>query len=380
MKSIYILGGSGSIGLQTLNVIEQYPNEFKLIGISLGNRNIASNELILKTFKPEIVALKDDSHLEKYKKISPMTKFVIGDEGLIAVATHPKHGLLINALMGSVGLKPTVKAIESKKNIALANKETLVMAGDLINRLVKSHQVELIPIDSEHNAILQALVGENKTDIKSITITASGGAFRDLNREQLKYVTKGDALKHPNWHMGAKITIDSATMMNKGLEVIEAHHLFGLPYDQIKTVLHYESIIHGMVTFKDESTKAILGYPDMRMPILYALSYPRHLSLDIKPLDLETISTLSFKPMDFDRFPLLKLAYKVGKLGGLFPTVMNAANEKTVALFLNNEISFLDIEKIVTHAVDTFKDNIDEPSLDDILNCNHRIYEKVGKL
>lgn len=380
MKSIYILGGSGSIGLQTLNVIEQYPNEFKLIGISLGNRNIASNELILKTFKPEIVALKDDSHLEKYKKISPMTKFVIGDEGLIAVATHPKQGLLINALMGSVGLKPTVKAIESKKNIALANKETLVMAGDLINRLVKSHQVELIPIDSEHNAILQALVGENKTDIKSITITASGGAFRDLNREQLKYVTKGDALKHPNWHMGAKITIDSATMMNKGLEVIEAHHLFGLPYDQIKTVLHYESIIHGMVTFKDESTKAILGYPDMRMPILYALSYPRHLSLDIKPLDLETISTLSFKPMDFDRFPLLKLAYKVGKLGGLFPTVMNAANEKTVALFLNNEISFLDIEKIVTHAVDTFKDNIDEPSLDDILNCNHRIYEKVGKL
>lgn len=380
MKSIYILGGSGSIGLQTLNVIEQYPNEFKLIGISLGNRNIASNELILNTFKPEIVALKDDSHLDEYKKISPMSKFVIGDEGLIAVATHPKQGLLINALMGSVGLKPTVKAIESKKNIALANKETLVMAGDLINRLVKSHQVELIPIDSEHNAILQALLGENKTDIKSITITASGGAFRDLNREQLKYVTKGDALKHPNWHMGAKITIDSATMMNKGLEVIEAHHLFGLPYDQIKTVLHYESIIHGMVTFKDESTKAILGYPDMRMPIMYALSYPRHLSLDIKPLDLETISTLSFKPMDFDRFPLLKLAYKVGKLGGLFPTVMNAANEKTVALFLNNEISFLDIEKIVTHAVDTFKDNIDEPSLDDILNCNHRIYEKVGKL
>lgn len=380
MKSIYILGGSGSIGLQALNVIEQYPNEFKLIGISLGNRNITSNQLILQTFKPEIVALKDQSHLEQYAKISPSTKFVIGEEGLMDVATYPKAGLLINALMGSVGLKPTVKAIESKKNIALANKETLVMAGDLINQLVKLHQVELIPIDSEHNAILQALLGEDKVDIKSITITASGGAFRDLNREQLKYVTKGDALKHPNWHMGAKITIDSATMMNKGLEVIEAHHLFGLPYEQIKTVLHYESIIHGMVTFKDESTKAILGYPDMRMPILYALSYPRHLALDLKPLDLETIGTLTFKPMDYDRFPLLALAYKVGKLGGLYPTVMNAANEKAVALFLNNEVSFLDIENMVIHAVETFKDNINEPTLDDILNCNHRIYEKVGKV
>jgi 1-deoxy-D-xylulose-5-phosphate reductoisomerase len=257
MKSIYILGGSGSIGTQALNVIEQYPDHFKLIGISLGNRNSASNVLILQKFQPEIVVLKDDIHLEECKKIAPNTRFELGDAGLIALATFPKPGLMVNALMGSVGLLPTVKAIESKKNVALANKETLVMAGDLINHLVKQHGVELIPIDSEHNAILQALLGESKDDIQSITITASGGSFRDLNRDQLSYVTKGDALKHPNWHMGAKITIDSATMMNKGLEVIEAHHLFGIPYHQIKTVLHKESIIHGMVTFKDESTKAI---------------------------------------------------------------------------------------------------------------------------
>lgn len=379
MKSIYILGGSGSIGTQALNVIEQYPDKFKLIGISLGNRNSASNAMIIQKFQPEMVVLKDDTHLDEYKQIAPNTRFELGDSGLLALATYPKPGLLVNALMGSVGLLPTVRAIQSKKNVALANKETLVMAGDLINQFVKEHGVELIPIDSEHNAILQALLGESKDDIQSITITASGGSFRDLTREQLKFVTKGDALKHPNWHMGAKITIDSATMMNKGLEVIEAHHLFGIPYQQIKTVLHKESIIHGMVTFKDESTKAILGYPDMRMPILYALSYPRHLALNIKPLDLSTLGTLTFKPMDFDRYPLLALAYRVGEMGGLYPTVMNAANEKAVALFLNNEITFLDIERLVIEAVESFKENKVNPTLEDILSCNHKIYEKVGK-
>ena len=379
MKNIFLLGGSGSIGLQTLHVIEQYPEDFKLVGISLGNRNHASNELILTKHQPLIVCLKDDSRLGVYQNLFPNTEFVVGDEGLLSLATYPMDGLLVNALMGSVGLLPTIKAIESKKNIALANKETLVMAGDLIRKWVNQYGVKLIPIDSEHNAILQALLGEDKNDIQSITITASGGAFRDLPREALVQVTKGDALKHPNWQMGAKITIDSATMMNKGLEVIEAHHLFELPYNQIKTVIHKESIIHGMVTFKDESTKAILGYPDMRMPILYALSYPRHLNLQIKPLDLETLGTLTFKPMDFERFPLLKLAYKVGELGGLYPTVMNAANEKAVALFLNNDITFLEIEKLVIDTVEHFKDNIESPSLEDILRCNHEIYEKVGK-
>ena len=252
------------------------------------------------------------------------------------------------------------------------------MAGDLINDLVSEYHVKLLPIDSEHNAILQALQGEALKDIKSITITASGGSFRDLSRDDLKCVTKQDALKHPNWSMGDKITIDSATMMNKGLEVIEAHHLFRLPYDQIETLIHKESIIHGMVTFKDESVKAVLGFPDMRMPILYALSYPSHYALDLKPLNLGLLGQLTFKPMDYERYPLLQLAFEVGKKGGLYPVVMNAANEKAVSLFLNEQITFLDIETLVLKAVSTFKDNIAKPSLEDILACNQKIYESVG--
>ena len=378
MKQLYLLGASGSIGVQTINVIKQYQHEFKLVGVSFGNRNEAHTKAVIETFKPEIVCLRDESSVSTYQQLYPNTTFVSGDDGLLAIAAYPKRGLLINALMGSVGLKPTVLAIKQQKDIALANKETLVMAGDLINDLVSEYHVKLLPIDSEHNAILQALQGEDLKDIKSITITASGGSFRDLSRDDLKRVTKQDALKHPNWSMGDKITIDSATMMNKGLEVIEAHHLFRLPYDQIETLIHKESIVHGMVTFKDESVKAVLGFPDMRMPILYALSYPSHYALDLKPLNLGLLGQLTFKPMDYERYPLLQLAFEVGKKGGLYPVVMNAANEKAVSLFLNEQITFLDIETLVIKAVSTFKDNIAKPSLEDILACNQKIYESVG--
>ena len=378
MKQLYLLGASGSIGVQTIDVMKQYQHEFKLVGVSFGNRNEAHTKAVIETFKPEIVCLREQSSISTYQQLYPHTTFVSGDDGLLAIAAYPKRGLLINALMGSVGLKPTVLAIKHQKDIALANKETLVMAGDLINDLVSEYQVKLLPIDSEHNAILQALQGEDLKDIKSITITASGGSFRDLSRDDLKHVTKQDALKHPNWSMGDKITIDSATMMNKGLEVIEAHHLFRLPYDQIETLIHKESIIHGMVTFKDESVKAVLGFPDMRMPILYALSYPSHYALDLKPLNLGLLGQLTFKPMDYERYPLLKLAFEVGKKGGLYPVVMNAANEKAVSLFLNEQITFLDIETLVLKAVSTFKDNIVKPSLEDILACNQKIYESVG--
>jgi 1-deoxy-D-xylulose-5-phosphate reductoisomerase len=378
MKQLYLLGASGSIGGQTIDVIKQYQHEFKLVGVSFGNRNEAHTKAVIETFKPEIACLRDESSVSTYQQLYPNTTFVSGDDGLLAIAVYPKRGLLINALMGSVGLKPTVLAIKHQKDIALANKETLVMAGDLINDLVSEYHVKLIPIDSEHNAILQALQGEALKDIKSITITASGGSFRDLSRDDLKCVTKQDALKHPNWSMGDKITIDSATMMNKGLEVIEAHHLFRLPYDQIETLIHKESIIHGMVTFKDESVKAVLGFPDMRMPILYALSYPSHFALDLKPLNLGLLGQLTFKSMDYERYPLLQLAFEVGKKGGLYPVVMNAANEKAVSLFLNEQITFLDIETLVLKAVSTFKDNIAKPSLEDILACNQKIYESVG--
>lgn len=378
MKNIYLLGATGSIGTQTLDILEKYQDLYQLIGVSLGSKDEVLNERIIRDFKPEIVSLRDDQMLSYYESKFKNVTFVYGNEGLIKLASYKKSGLLINALMGSVGLEPTVQAIKSKKDIALANKETLVMAGDIIMKLAKDYKVSVLPIDSEHNAIFSCLQGESIKDVLTLTITASGGSFRDKTREELVDVNKTDALNHPNWKMGQKITIDSATMMNKGLEVIEAHHLFQLPYEKIKTVLHKESIVHGLVTFKDQSVKALLGSSDMRMPILYALSYPRHLDLDVKPLDLELIGSLSFKKMDFDRYPLLSLAYEVGIKGGLYPTVMNAANEKAVQLFLEDKISFLEIERLVIETVRTFTENKDNPSIDEILETNRKIYERVG--
>lgn len=378
MKSIYLLGATGSIGTQTLDILEKYKDLYRLVGVSLGNRNPKLNERIIEDFKPEVVCLRNESDLAYYESKYKNIKFVYGNDGLVKIATHSKKGLLINALMGSVGLEPTIAAIKSKKSVAIANKETLVMAGDLIMKLAKDYKVSILPVDSEHNAIFSCLQGEKIEDILKITITASGGSFRDKDRDQLMNVTKEEALNHPNWKMGSKITIDSATMMNKGLEVIEAHHLFQLPYHQIKTVLHKESIVHGMVTFKDQSLKAVLGSSDMRMPILYALSYPNHLDLDIKPLDFDAIGQLTFKPMDFQRYPLLELAYQVGKKGGLYPTVMNAANEKAVELFLEGKIGFLDIERRVIEAVETFSENKENPTIEEILETNKKIYERVG--
>ncbi len=378
MKSIYLLGATGSIGTQTLDILEKYKDLYRLVGVSLGNRNPKLNERIIEDFKPEVVCLRNESDLAYYESKYKNIKFVYGNDGLIKIATHSKKGLLINALMGSVGLEPTIAAIKSKKSVAIANKETLVMAGDLIMKLAKDYKVSILPVDSEHNAIFSCLQGEKIEDVLKITITASGGSFRDKDRDQLMNVTKEEALNHPNWKMGSKITIDSATMMNKGLEVIEAHHLFQLPYHQIKTVLHKESIVHGMVTFKDQSLKAVLGSSDMRMPILYALSYPNHLDLDIKPLDFDAIGQLTFKPMDFQRYPLLELAYQVGKKGGLYPTVMNAANEKAVELFLEGKIGFLDIERRVIEAVETFSENKENPTIEEILETNKKIYERVG--
>ena len=376
MKNIYILGATGTIGLQTIDVILKHEDLFKVVGLSLGNSNKDKHQNIIDTLKPEIVSLRDQSLLETYQKRYPNIKFTVGDIGLLQLVRYPKKGIVVNGLSGSAGLKPTIEAIQLGKDIALANKETLVMAGDLINELVKKHPVKLIPIDSEHNAILNAMIGENKSSIKSITITASGGSFRNKTREQLKDVTIKDALNHPNWTMGSKITIDSATMMNKGLEVIEAHHLFNLDYKDIHTVLHKESIVHGFVTYKDESVKAVLANPDMRMPILYALTYPDHYTSGIEPLDLTNMN-LSFKPMDFKRFILLKIAYEVGIKGGLYPVVMNAANEIAVQLFLEGKISFLEIETIVIEALNSFNSNITYPNLDEILETDKSTKRKV---
>jgi 1-deoxy-D-xylulose-5-phosphate reductoisomerase len=371
MKNLYILGAAGSIGLQTLDVIEKHMDTFNLVGISLGSNDDVNHD-ILSRFHPEMVCLRTNQKITQYQTLYPEIQFTFGDSGLLELAKYPKKGMLINALSGSSGLKPTVEAIKSYKNIALANKETLVMAGEIINKLVYEYKVNLYPIDSEHSALWQVLKGEHQEDIQKLVITASGGSFRDKKRDELIDVKVEDALKHPNWSMGAKITIDSATMMNKGLEVIEAHHLFHLPYHQIETILHKESVVHGLIYFKDGTIKASLSVSDMRIPIAYALFYPKRTEYH-QHLEL---TNLSFEPMDKKRFPLLELAYQVGEAGGLLPTVMNASNEAAVKLFLNHQISFLDIETIVIDTVHQFK-NIKEPSLDLIIETDRQIQQAI---
>ncbi|MBN2300195.1 MAG: 1-deoxy-D-xylulose-5-phosphate reductoisomerase [Acholeplasmataceae bacterium] len=371
MRNIYILGAAGSIGLQTLTVLKENREHYHLVGLSLGS-NHKTNFEILENFSVEIVCLRDETMILSYQKDYPDTSFVYGEQGLIEVATYHKPGILVNALSGSSGLKPTIAAIKTNKDIALANKETLVMAGDIVKKLVKEYHVNLYPIDSEHSALWQAMNGEDKSFIKKLVITASGGSFRDLNRKQLENVTVKDALKHPNWAMGDKITIDSATMMNKGLEVIEAHHLFDLEYDQIETILHQESIVHGLVYFIDGLVKASLSVSDMKIPITYALFHPNRRAYEH---NLE-LTNLSFKPMDFNRFPLLQVAYDVGKQGGIMPTVMNAANEAAVKLFLIGKISFLDIESIVIETVKSYV-QIEHPSLEEIIKTDQEVQEMI---
>ncbi len=371
MKNIYILGAAGSIGQQTLDLIKAHPEELHLVGISLGNQHHINHE-ILEQFKVSIVCLRSEENLKKYQIEYPHTTFVYGEEGLLDLVRYPIKGMVVNALSGSAGLIPTIEAIKSRKDIALANKETLVMAGDIIKKLLDNYHVKLYPIDSEHSAIWQCLEHEVSDSIEKIVITASGGSFRDLTRQELKQVTVDQALKHPNWSMGAKITIDSATMMNKGLEVIEAHYLFDLPYHQIETILHKESIVHGMVYLVDGSVKACMSSSDMRIPIQYALFYP-HRVMNPKRFEL---SNLSFKKMDVKRYPFITLAYKVGEAGGLLPTVMNAANEAAVKLFLQEKISFLDIEKIVFETVDAFKNNL-HPTIEDIIETDQIIQQSI---
>ena len=372
MKKIILLGANGSIGTQTLDVIKD--KEFKVVGMSVGHDLELAKKNIAK-FNPEIVCTRTFNDMLQLQKEFNM-KIVYGDEGLIQVATYMPNEeiLLVVALVGSIGLAPTVKAIEIGRNIALANKETLVMAGDIVMDLAKKHHVTIFPIDSEHSAIYQSLVGENKEDVKRLMITASGGSFRDLSREELLNVTLSDALKHPNWQMGAKITIDSSTMMNKGFEVIEAHHLFDIPYEKIDTILHPESIIHSMVEFKDSSIKAQMGVSDMRIPILYALTYPSRVVYDN---NLSLINrNLTFKELSFERFPCLKMAYEAGMKGNIYPTVLNASNEAAVNLFQQGKISYLAIEKIIVEALANTKE-VEELSLDIILKVNKEVQEEI---
>jgi 1-deoxy-D-xylulose-5-phosphate reductoisomerase len=351
MKKISILGSTGSIGTQTLDIVAHAPELFKVVGLSAGS-NVDLLIEQARQFKPAIVCLGSKELADAARLHVPSgTRVVYGEEGLIETASHTDADIVVTAIVGSRGLPATLAAINAGKTIGLANKETLVTAGHLVMERAKQRGVAILPIDSEHSAIFQCLNGEKRESIKQITLTASGGSFRDRSREQLEGVTVTEALNHPNWSMGAKITIDSATMVNKGLEVIEAKWLFGVTYDQIDVIIHPESIIHSYVEFSDHSVIAQMGLPDMRVPIQYALTYPDRVATPTNRLNLAEIGKLHFREMDFVRFPLLRLAFDSGRLGGSAPAVFNAANEIAVARFLNGEVNFLDIERIVESTV-----------------------------
>lgn len=347
IKTISILGSTGSIGIQTLDVIDKSDGLFNINYIT-SNSSIELLENQAKLFKPKGVVIADEKYYFEFKRATSFKgKILCGDEGLIEAASSPDNDLLVSSLVGFAGVKPTLSAINNKIDIALANKETLVAAGEIISRAVNLNKVALFPIDSEHSAIFQCLIGENINEVEKLILTASGGPFLKLNKNEIENVTLEDALNHPNWSMGKKITIDSATMMNKGFEIIEAYWLFGIDSSKIEVLIHPQSIIHSMVQFRDSSIKAQLGMPDMRMPISYALNYPKRLFYEFKRLDLSQTSSLEFFKPDFDKFKCLKFAYEALKIGNNIPTVLNAANEVAVNKFLNRKIAFNDIVKII---------------------------------
>ncbi|TMW73240.1 1-deoxy-D-xylulose-5-phosphate reductoisomerase [Alteribacter natronophilus] len=351
MKKIILLGSTGSIGVQTLEVIEAHPDRFRVEALTCG-KNIKLAAEQIRMFGPSFVSTGSKEDASRLQEMIPSHIEVgYGEEGLLE-AVRRSGDIIVNALMGSVGLNPTLEGMKTGKDVALANKETLVTAGHIVTEQAEQSGVKLIPVDSEHSAIYQCLEGNRAEDADRLILTASGGSFRDLSRNELSDVTVEDALKHPNWSMGAKITIDSATMMNKGLEVIEARWLFDIPYERIDVILHKESMIHSMVEYIDGSVLAHLGTPDMKVPIQYALSLPaRHEVPGRKRLDLWEIGKLHFEKPDLDRFRCLKMAYDAGRAGGTAPAVMNAANEVAVEAFLNRQISFLEIEDLIDEAL-----------------------------
>lgn len=356
MKNLSLLGSTGSIGNNVLNVVRAFPDRFRIVGLAAG-RNVTELAKQVLEFQPECVSVADEQAAAQLAELLPAVwqdKIFHGEEGSSKIATVPSAAMVVSAMVGSVGLLPTLAAIAAGKDIGLANKETLVMAGRLVMEAVQKHKVALLPIDSEHSAIFQALEAGRRDDVAMLILTASGGPFRTLAKEQLAQVTPDQALAHPNWNMGRKISIDSATLMNKGLEVIEACWLFDIPAERIRVVVHPQSIVHSLVEYIDGSVMAQLGIPDMRIPIAYALSYPERLNLGLSPLSLSACGNLSFEKPDYDRFPALNLAFAVLKEGGVKPAVLNAANEIAVAAFLEQEIGFTDIAKVAASVLTQF--------------------------
>lgn len=366
--NIAILGSTGSIGTQTLEVVRAYPEDLHVVALAAGS-NVTLMEQQVREFHPQLVAMGSEKTAKDLKEriadLSGIT-VVAGMEGLIEVAVIPESEMLVTAIVGMIGIRPTVAAIQAGKHIALANKETLVTAGHLIMPMAKEYGVKILPVDSEHSAIFQSLQGNEHNKVSRILLTASGGPFRGKTREELKYVTVKDALKHPNWSMGQKITIDSATLVNKGLEVMEAKWLFGVSYDQVEVVVQPQSVIHSMVEYEDGAVMAQLGTPDMKLPIQYALFYPDRRFLKGDRLDFKTLKSITLEEPDMETFEGLKLAYEVGKEGGSLPTVFNAANEYAVARFLKGEITFLEIYEMIKSCLAAHT-KIEHPDLEDIL-------------
>lgn len=378
MKNIAILGSTGSIGTQTLDVI-RHNDDLNLVAISAGSNIILLEEQI-REFHPELVAVWSESKAKELRTavadVTPAVKVVSGMDGLLEVATIASSDILVTAVVGMIGIRPTIAAIKAGKDIGLANKETLVTAGHIIMPLAAECDVSILPVDSEHSAIFQCLHGERENMIHKILLTASGGPFRGRTKKDLELVTLEQALRHPNWSMGKKITIDSATMVNKGLEVIEAKWLFGVQPEQIQVVVQPQSIIHSMVEFEDGAVMAQLGTPDMRLPIQYALYYPKRVYLDGKRLNFETLSQITFEKPDMDTFLGLKYAYEAIKTGGSMPTVLNAANELAVAKFLNKTVRFLEIYDMIRFCMDQHK-VIENPGVEEILETEQWVYETI---
>ena len=376
MKKIAILGSTGSIGTQTLEVVREN-KDIEVSGLAAGN-NIERLEAQIREFAPKVVAVwSEERAKELADKVRDLdVKIVSGMEGLIEVSTLPEVEILVTAIVGMIGIRPTIAAITAGKHIALANKEILVTAGHIIMPLAKEHGVSILPVDSEHSAIFQSLQGGQERALHKILLTASGGPFRGRRWEDLQNVQVEDALKHPNWEMGRKITIDSSTMVNKGLEVIEAKWLFGVDVDQIEVVVQPQSIIHSMVEYVDGAVIAQLGTPDMKLPIQYALYYPERRYLPGDRLDFRGLAQLTFEEPDLETFYGLRLAYEAGKAGGSLPTVFNAANEKAVSKFLNREIRFLEIPEMIQACMEAHK-NIANPSVDEILQTEAETYDYI---
>ncbi|MFQ5588111.1 MAG: 1-deoxy-D-xylulose-5-phosphate reductoisomerase [Nitrospiria bacterium] len=367
MKKIVILGATGSIGTNTLDIIRRFPGQFEVSGLT-AKSNDAKLEILIREFRPKVVALQDEKAALalKHRLLKSDVEVLAGENGLVEVARHPEADLVISAIVGAAGLLPTLSAIRAKKTVAIANKEPLVMAGEIIRREAERSGASILPIDSEHSAIFQVLHGEAHTAIKRIILTASGGPLLHIPHEKKETVSPEAALAHPNWKMGPKISIDSATLMNKGLEIIEAKWLFDLPPEKIDVVIHPQSIIHSMVEFVDRSVVAQMGLPDMRTPIAYVLHYPKRAPLSLPSLDLTEVGTLTFEKPDTQAFPLLKTAYTVLEGGGTLPSVLNAANEEAVTAFLKKQIDFGMINRVIQHTLEAHTPQATE-TLSDVL-------------